>query len=252
MSLQLIADSLDTLPEAVRSFYEEADGKFRLKVEGLEDTGGLKSALKAEREAKKELEKKVRKWESLGKSDEEIAALLAKQESDAEKAAREKGDFDSVLAQHKSKWERERDALLAERDALAASERRATVGNTLTSALAKAGATEEGLELLTDRLEKRIKSETVEGKRLHRVMAADGVTPLAGSASDGFATLDDLVGEAMKKWPSLFKARGNGGSGTPPNKAGGAGKRTITTAEFNGLSAKQRAAVMAEGRVITD
>ena len=156
-----------------------------------------------------------------------------------------------MLKQHATKWEKE----IAEREAkiaaLEQSERAATVGNTLVKALATAGVTEEGLELLQDRLASRIKSETVDGKRLHRVMQADGVTPLAGTASDGFATLDDLVKEAVTKWPSLFKARGNVGSGTPPNKAGGPGARKISQADFARMSAKERAAAMAEGAILT-
>ena len=250
MSLPILAESLDALPEAVREFYEERDGKFALKVEGVEDTTGLKSALKREREAREAAERTAKEFTGL--NPKEIRKLIADRDAKAEQDAREKGDFDAVLAQHRAKWDKEKADILAERDALAASERQATVGNTLVQALAKAGATEEGLELLQDRLAKRIKSETQDGKRLHRVMAADGVTPLAGTASDGFATLDDLVGEAMTKWPSLFKAKGAGGSGTPPNKAGGTGAATISRKTFEGMSHAARMAHFKAGGKISD
>src|SRR5829696_3479175 len=202
MSLPLTTQDLDAIPEAARTFYEEADGRFKLKVEGLEDTAGLKSALKAERDRAKDYEKAAKRWQGL--DFDEIQTILRERDDAKLKTAKETGDFDTILNQHKANWQKELDALKAERDALAAAERAATVGNTLVNALAKAGVTEEGLELLQDRLAKRIKSETADGKRLHRVMSDDGVTPLAGSASDGFATLDDLVGEAKNKWPSLL------------------------------------------------
>jgi hypothetical protein len=250
MSLQMVVDTVDALPEAVRSFYEEADGKFRLKVEGLEDTGGLKSALAAERKAREAAERAAKEFAGLNPKD--IRKLLADRDAAAEAAAREKGDFDAVLAQHRAKWEKEKADILAERDTLEASERQATVGTKLVQALVKADVTEEGLELLSDRLAKRIKSETSEGKRLHRVMSDDGVTPLAGSASDGFATLDDLVSEAVKKWPALFKARGAGGSGTPPNKSAGGSGPTITRAAFEQMSHAARAAHFKGGGKITD
>lgn len=250
MSLQFSVETLDAIPEAARGFYEEAEGKFRLKVEGLEDTSGLKSALKAERDRAKEYEKAAKRWQ--GVDYDEVQTILREREDAKLKTAKETGDFDTILNQHKANWQKELDALKAERDALAASERAATVGNTLTGALAKAGVTDEGIELLSDRLARRIKSETVEGKRLHRVMSADGVTPLAGSASDGFATLDDLVREAQATYPSLFKARGNGGSGTPPNKAGGTGATTINRRSFDVLSPAQQAAHVRGGGKITD
>ena len=250
MSLQFTVESLDTLPETVRDFYEERDGKFTLKVEGIDDGAELKKALKAERTAREAAERTAKEFTGL--NPKEIRKIIADRDAAAEREAREKGDFDAVLAQHRAQWQKELDAIKGERDALAAAERQATVGNTLVQALAKAGVTEEGLELLQDRLQKRIKSETQDGKRLHRVMAADGVTPLAGSASDGFATLDDLVGEAMKTYPSLFKAKGTGGSGTPPNKQAGTAAATISRKQFEGMSASARAAHFKAGGKIID
>jgi hypothetical protein len=250
MSLQLIVDTVDALPEAVREFYEPDGEKFRLKVEGVEDTSGLKSALKREREAREAAERTAKEFTGL--NPKEIRKLIAEREAAAEASAREKGDFDAVLAQHRAKWQQELDAIKGERDALATAERRATVGNTLTQALAKAGVTEEGLELLQDRLASRIKSETQDGKRLHRVMHDDGVTPLAGTAADGFATLDDLVNEATKRYPALFKAKGTGGSGTPPNKQAGTAAATISRKTFDGMSASARAAHFKAGGQITD
>jgi hypothetical protein len=99
--------------------------------------------------------------------------------------------------------------------------------------------TEEGTELLPDRLANRIKFETVDGKRVLKIMAADGETPMAGSGPDGSATLDDLAKEATTKYPSLFKGSGAGGGGKQPdNRAGGSG----TTKKSDFKNEKDRAA----------
>lgn len=224
--LQMTIDTLDTVEETLRPLYEEVEGKFRLKVEGLEDTSGLKNALNAERKRAKELEAKTRKWEALGKTDEEIASLLASNEEAERKRAEADGDHSKILKQHQDKWAAERAGLEAELNAARASERGAIIGTSVMSALTKAGATDEGVDLLPDRLAGRIKYETEDGKRVLKIMQADGETPMAGSGKDGAATFDDLVKEATTKWPSLFKGSGRTGSGMLPGQgAGGAGAK---------------------------
>ena len=60
-----------------------------------------------------------------------------------------------------------------------------------------------------------------------KIMMADGETPMAGSASDGSATMADLVAEAKKTFPSLFETEMKSGGGTPPN-TGDAGRGANT------------------------
>lgn len=224
MPLKLTVDTLDGIPDALKGEYTEKDGKFVLGVEGLEDTSGLKSALDKERKTRSELEKKVKKWEGLGKSDDEIAELLAA----AEKAEREKaekdGDHTKILKQHQDKWAKEKAGLEAELNAAKASERNAIIETSVLGSLNKAGATEEGIDLLPDRLASRITFETQDGKRILKIMQADGETPMAGAGKDGLATIDDLVKEATTKWPSLFKGSGTTGSGKQPGNGGANGK----------------------------
>jgi hypothetical protein len=252
MSLQLTVDSLDAIPEAARSFYEEADGKFKLKVEGVEDTTALKGALKKERDAAKAAKAAAAQYEGLGLSAEEIKELVAeKQKAERERAEKE-GNFDKILAQHRKEWEGKLTA--AEQRALAAetSERGAVVGTKLMQALTKAGATEEGIDLLPDRLASRIKYELQDGKRVLTIMSADGETPLAGAGKDGTATFDDLVKEATAKFPSLFKGEGKGGSGTRSTTAGGSGGKTMTRTEFDRLPHPERRAFIGAGGKLTD
>jgi hypothetical protein len=243
MPLPLTVDSLDAVPESFRSEYVEKDGRFSLAVEGLEDTTALKGALKKERDRAKV----AAKYEALG-SFEELQQIIADREAAERKSAEASGNTAKILEQKEKEWTGKLTA--AEQRAIAAetSERAAVVETKLLAALTKAGATEEGVELLPDRLSARIKYELQDGKRVLAIMAADGETPLAGSNKDGTATFDDLAKEAVSKYPSLFKATGAGGSGTRPDtRAGGAGGKTITRAQFAALNAHEQAAAMKPG-----
>lgn len=252
MALQLVVDTLDDIPDALKGEYAEKDGKFHLNVDGLEDTSGLKSALEKERKANREKDAKIKRWEALGKSDEEIAELLKAQDEAERKKAEGEGNFDKILKQHQDKWSKEKESLEAELNAARASERSAIIETSVLGALTKAGATEEGLDLLPDRLAGRIHLETVDGKRVLKIMQADGETPMAGNGKDGLATFDDLVKEAAGKWPSLFKGSGQSGSGKEPGKGSGGGSKTISRAEFNKLSPQDRGAKMRDGYTLTD
>lgn len=252
MALQYTVENLDDVPEAIRGEYVEKDGKFVLGVEGIKDGSGLETALAAERKRARELEAKVKKWDKLGKSDAEIAEMLAAAEEAERKKAEDEGNFDKILGQHRDKWAKERADIEAELNAARASERSAIIGTSVMASLTKAGATEEGVDLLPERLSARIKFETEDGKRVLKIMQADGETPMAGSGKDGLATFDDLAKEALTKWPSLFKGSGSGGSGAVPGRPGAKGGKTLTRTEFDGLSPKDRTAKLRDGFTVAD
>lgn len=222
--LKFTVDSLDDVEETHRGLYAERDGKFVLTVEGLPEPDGLKTALEKERELRKKYERQIKGWEKVGKTPEEIADLVTQAEERARKKAEDEGDFQTLLQQHQAKWDKERTELQDELSAARDSERGTIIENSLLAALTKAGATEEGIDLLPERLAHRIKFERDGSKRVVKIMAADGETPLAGSAQNGTATFEDLVKETVEKYPSLFKSNGAGGSGKlPDGKAGRAG-----------------------------
>lgn len=252
MPLLMTVDSLDNVPAALHTEYTEKDGKFHLNVEGLEDTGGLKSALETERTARKQLEKDVKAWKALGKTPAEIAELTSAAETAATEAAKKAGNFDAILQQHQTKWTGEKTTLETELAAARNSERNAIIETSVMGALTKAKATPEGIDLLTERLGKRIKFETVDGKRQIHIMQADGETPMIGSGAGGSATFDDLVKEAVKGYPSLFEGSGAGGGGKSPKDTGGSGGKTLTRSEFEKLGPLDRAAKMKEGFKVVD
>ena len=61
MALKRVVASLDEVPEAYRAEYAKAsDGSFVLSLDGVEDVGGLKSALQKERDAREKYEKEIK------------------------------------------------------------------------------------------------------------------------------------------------------------------------------------------------
>lgn len=234
MPLKLIVDSLDSIPEEVRSQYKEENGKFRLDLEGYEDPTNLKSALEKERKANREADKLKKSWEALGKTPDEIQQLLATHEEAERKKLESAGDHAKILQQHQEKWTKEKQGMEAELNAARTSERAAIIENRVMTALTRAGVTEEGADLLPERLAGRIRFETEDGKRVVKIMQPDGVTPMAGSGDHGVATFDDLVKEAQTKWPSLFKAPGNsGGGGGNPDKGNGKHQQQKKAGDMN-------------------
>jgi hypothetical protein len=252
MSLELTVEKLDSVPEALRGAYVEKDGKFHLDVTGVvseAEITGLKSALGKERASRATLEKQVKTWEAAGKTPEEVAALVAAANAAETEAAKKSGNFEAILKQKQEKWDGEKASLETELKASRASERGAIIETSVMGALTKAKATSEGTDLLTERLSKRINFETVDGKRVIRIMQADGKTPMAGAGADGGATFDDLVTEAKKSWPSLFEGTGAGGGGKSPKDAKGEtpGDKSIVRAEWDKLTPYEQAAKIKAG-----
>lgn len=65
MSLNAVYEDAGAIPESVKEFYAEQDGKYVLQVEGMtpnESIQGLTSALEKERNARKELEKNLKSY----------------------------------------------------------------------------------------------------------------------------------------------------------------------------------------------
>jgi len=63
--LKFELENLDGLDDSLKNFYTEHDGKYRLKVDGLDAADELKNALKKERESNKEAKTKLAELEKL-------------------------------------------------------------------------------------------------------------------------------------------------------------------------------------------
>jgi len=257
MALELIVDSLDSIPETLRGEYAPHEGKFKLNVNGVEDVTGLKKALAAERGLNTAAKAELAEFKKTGKTPAEVAEWIATKEAEALEAAKKAGKFDEVLAEHKTRADKVRADLEAklsgERDGALSIARSAIVETQVNSALVKAKATPEGLDLLTERLGRRLKVDLTDGERKVTIMDATGKESMIGSGTGGLATMDDLVKEAMTQYPSLFEGTGAGGSGTDPKGTRrDAGAKKMARSEFDKLPPLERSKRMKEGWTLFD
>lgn len=96
MALEMVVDSLDSVPEGLRSEYKKGeDGKYHLDVNGVEDVSGLKSALQKEREQVKELKAKAAAYEGIDPT--KAAEALEKLRQIEEKELIAKGEVEKVV-----------------------------------------------------------------------------------------------------------------------------------------------------------
>lgn len=249
MALNLVVDAIDQLDEPLRALYVEKDGKFHLDVAGLEDTSGLKSALEAERNNARNATRQTAAWRALGKTPEEIKELLEARAATEEEKATKAGEWDKLKTQMNDKHALD---LKAKDDAagkMRTSLERYLVDAAATTAIAAAKGVPE---LLLPHVQRQVKVLEEDGEFVARVVDAKGDLRVDGKGEP--MTISALI-EEMKKneiYGRAFEGSGASGGGMLPNGGGGGGAKTMTTADFNALDPKTRAAKMAAGLVLTD
>jgi hypothetical protein len=206
--LKSVYSSIDDVPAELRSHYAERDGKLILQVEGhAERIRELNQESRTHRERAEAAEAKLAAFGDV--APERVAGMA--------------------------------DELRASR----AFERQALVAAHLTQALVKGRATAEGIDLLSEKLGRRIAVETVDGKRAIRI------TDDAGKPIEGM-TIDAMIADARERWPGAFQGHGGSGGGAPSSHHANAGGRTISRADFDRMSPTTRAARMQTGYTVTD
>ena len=248
MALDLEITALDAVPEAVRSLYVPAGDKFRLDVSGIEDTTGLKSALDKERKTARELEKQSTQWKALGKTPDEIQALVAAQaQADTDKLAKA-GEWDKLRAQMNEKHELD----LAERDGKVAAKDKALTKYLVDSAAVTAIAAAKGVpELLLPHVRNAVKVIEENGDYTVRVVDAVGNPRVNGKGE--FLSIADLVAEmkASEIFGRAFESSGATGGGASGN-TGNAGAKTVTRSEFDTRTPMEKHALIKAGTKIID
>lgn len=207
MTLKYQLDSLEGLEPTVAAMYEEKDGKFVLKVEGIpqpEDTTGLRN--KVEELLREKKDEKARREQA------EEAARIA-----AEEAARKNGDTEALDRSWNEKYSKaigEKDQALS---ALQAQVHALTVGAT-AARLAGELAVQGSSAVLQRLIEPRLSMDMRDGKPVVVVLDNEG-RPTA-------LTPDELKNEiisdaALAPLVAGSKATGGGAAGS---KGGGAAK----------------------------
>jgi hypothetical protein len=222
------------VPEDVKHLYAEKDGKWVLQAEPEEPAGNNRQVLAdlaRERKKRQELEAKVARWEAIGKTEEEIQALLAAEEERGNKDALDKGEWDKLKAQMVEKHEKEMKRLrdqLADKDKTIAA-RDTTIEQMLvdTSATAAIAAAEGNPKLLMPFVKSQIKVVHEDGKTRLEIVDAKG-DPRVNVKGEPLSVAE-LVAEMRQneEYGGLFKGAGQSGSGTPPGGGNGGGNGKV-------------------------
>lgn len=248
MALKIEVDSLDTIPEASRSLYMERDGKFRLDVEGIEDTAGLKSALQKEREAAKTATKQAQQWQSLGKTPDEISALVEASKKAEEEKLKGSGEWEKLKAQM---LQQQNDALSKKDQQLAIKDKALTKYLVDAAAVTALAAAKGSAALLLPHIRSSVKVIEDGDDYAVRVVDATGNPRVNGKGE--FLTITDLVSEMRQSddYSRAFDASGITGSGAGPSN-GVSGSKTLKKSAFDALKPADRAKRMAEGYTVQD
>lgn len=237
MTLKLTLDSLDDIDEAIKPLYVEDNGKFKLAVEGIEDTASLKGALAKERKRADENEKQVKRWQRLGKSDEEIEALISAQEEHAQSEAERKGEWEKLRAQMNEKHAADIKAL---NDKLAAKDKaieRYLIDSQATAAIAGAKGVPD---LLLPHVQRHVRVVEENGEFQVRVVDAKGDPRVNGKGDP--LSIPELVAEmkSTEIFGRAFEGSGQSGGGMPPANGGGGNPQVKRRSEFK--NERERAA----------
>ena len=110
--LQYTVDTLDAVDENFHSLYEQADNGFRLKVTGVDDASGLKTALQSEREARKAAEKAAKEYATKfnGIDPEQARKLLNDQHLSEEQRLLADGKIDELVSKRTERMQSDYEA----------------------------------------------------------------------------------------------------------------------------------------------
>jgi multidrug efflux pump subunit AcrA (membrane-fusion protein) len=219
MALKLTVESLDGLDDGVKSLYKEDNGKFRLDLDGYEDTTGLKAQRDALLNEKKDAQRKAKEAEESAKLAAEEAARKSGDVSALEKSWQEK------LATTESNYKTQAEALTKQIHGL-------TVGQTATK-LAAELAISGSADVLLPHIQSRLTVEIKDGVPSVRVLDLQG-KPTA-------MTVDELKQEFIsnKAFAPLIAASKATGGGASAGGGGGAAK-TMKRDQFEAMNPAQK------------
>lgn len=255
MPLQLVVDSIDSVPEALRDQYKEANGKFRLDLDGYEDPAGLKTALQKERDNAKAFEKQYkdlsRQFE--GFDMEAVKGLLTKAAQDEETKLIAEGKLDEVISKRSERFRADMDKQLKAKDDeinrhLEANKKLSSraLSDAVVRAATKAGALPEALEDIARRARESGWRTNVDGD----VVALNGEDPILGKDGKSPLTMEEWA-ESLRDSASYFFPRAQGTNA--PGSGGGATGKTIKREKYDALSPQeQRKAVLVDKLQIVD
>ena len=210
--LKLEIDSLDSIDEGLKGLYSEQDGKYRLNVDGIEDTGALKRAKEHEKEARKKAETQARELA------DQLKALQDAQSRNQEDGHRKAGDIEALdksWQEKLAKREKELSEQLSQRDSVVNKLLVDSVAIRMASELAVDGAA----EVLMPHIKSRLAAELRDGEPVTVVKDKDGKLSAL--------SIDELREEFVNNGAFASVIRGSKASGTGSANANGGGAASV-------------------------
>ena len=230
MALKFVLENLEEVDEGLRSHYTAGDdGKFRLGVEGGEDTGALKRSLELAKKERNDAKALAAKYKDVDA--DEYTRLKQEHEERELSSATKKGEYEKLKIQLVEKQTTE----LASRDKREAVLRggieRYMIDAEATRAIAAAKGEPELLLPIVQRFTRVVEED---GKFELKVVDKNG-DPRLGEKGDPM-TFPQLVEELRqdKKFGRAFEASGASGGGAP------SGRGTPTGQDLSKLSPVER------------
>ena len=230
--LKLETDSLDTIDEPLRGLYEEKEGKFRLKVDGLPNDEGLKKKnqelldeLKGFKRTQKE------KDDQLAKEREELLAKNGDVEALRKSYEDKIGKFSTEFGEKEKSYQQQLQRL--------------TVGQAATT-LAAELAIPGSAAVLLPHVQARLSMEIRDGVPVTVVIGQD--------SKPSAMTIEELKAELAANpafAPIIAASKAAGGGASGGGNGGGAAKKAITRTQFDSLDAGARMAHIQAGGTIT-
>lgn len=231
--MEIELSDVSGLPEAFKSLVAVKDGKNYLNLAQVAtDFDTFKGkAVTAQQEAI-DRRKALEAWKALGSTPDEVQAKLAK------------GADPAIIDQMRNDFAG-RETALKTRLSQIVTDRAAA---DLKAELAKVGVIPSALDDIAAVARSQMQ---IDDDGSVRIMGPDG-KPMIGQGANGGATLADFAKILATARPYAVADQGTGGGGKPLGSTGGTPGKTMKEAAFNALSAKDRAAVMAQGITLTD
>ena len=223
MTLKVELESLDGVDENLRGLYEEQDGKYRLKLEGAEDTGALKRAKDHEKQARKQAEQQAKELQ------EQLDALQDKINTGKDDDAKKKGDTEALEKSWQDKLTKRENELTGQIDGLNGNIRTLLVDREAVR-LATELAVEGSAGILVPHIKSRLGVEQKDGQFVTVVNDSEG-KPSA-------LTLDELKEEFSNNAafaPVIVGSKASGGGA-----GGGKGGSAAHGGDLSKMSRKEK------------
>jgi hypothetical protein len=238
----------EALPEATRKFFTDEklyvpDGEnWKLDAEGIEDVGGLKSALQKERDAAEAARKELLKFKDV--DPEKYKQFLSETETREADKLKKEGKWEEWKAAFEVQKKKDLDARDESIKELQGRIRKFMLEDNVKAAALKSGVVKDLIDDVVVVTANRFK---LDANEKIQVIDKDGETPLD-------ITVDSFFSDVFKSQrPQYYAGSGAGGSGAQNGTSGnGAGKKTVPRADWEKMSPQDSTKFFKDGGVVTD